>query len=81
MTLSANATEAAHLTFTVDGDAIAEAFDATELTHDYTPTQEGTTTVLFTADNGRRRPRLKWTCWCFPTAPMWRPRPLGRRMA
>ena len=52
VTLSANATEAAHLTFTVDGDVITEAFDATELTHDYTPTQEGTTTVLFTADNG-----------------------------
>ena len=77
VTLSANATEAAHLTFTVDGDAIAEAFDATELTHDYTPTQEGTTTVLFTADNGMETATAEVDLLVLPDSPNVAPAPAG----
>lgn len=77
VTLSANATEAAHLTFTVDGDVIAEAFDATELNHDYTPTLEGTTTVLFTADNGMETATAEVDLFVLPDSPNVAPAPAG----
>ena len=50
--LSATATEPAHLTFTLNGDVLAEAMDATQLDFDFTPTEDGTSTIVFTADNG-----------------------------
>ena len=50
--LSATATEPAHLTFTLNGDVLAEDTDATQLDFDFTPTEDGTSTIVFTANNG-----------------------------
>ena len=50
--ISASATESSHLTFSLDGEILAEAVDATQLDFDFVPTQDGTATIVFTADNG-----------------------------
>ena len=50
--LSATATEPAHLTFSLNGEVLAEALDATQLDFDFTPTEAGTSTIVFSADNG-----------------------------
>jgi len=50
--LSASATETSDLTFTLDGEVLTEAAEATQLDFEFTPTEDGTYTIVFTADNG-----------------------------
>ena len=79
VSLSANATESAHLTFSVDGDIIAEATDATELNHAYTPTEDGTITVVFTADNGTESVTAEVELVVLPDSPNVAEAPPGTR--
>ena len=67
--LSASASDAAHLTFTVNNDTIAEAVDTNVLDADFTPTVEGTTTVVFTADNGAEVATAEVDLLVLPTSP------------
>ena len=77
--LSASATMPAHLVFTLDGDTLAEAVDATLLEHTYTPIEEGTHLITFTADNGTEQATASTSLLVLPASPPVLTAPAGTR--
>ena len=75
--LSASATEPSHLTFSLDGEILAEAADATQLDFDFVPAQDGTSTVVFTADNGIESVSVQVDLIVLPDTPNVASPPLG----
>ncbi len=67
--LSASATDAAHLTFSLNGDILAEASNATQLDFDFTPTEAGTSPIVFTAENATESVSVQVDLIVLPDSP------------
>lgn len=77
--LVATASESAHLVLTLDGETLAEVPDGIQLTHEYVPTEAGTYTFIFTADNGSSTVSASVDVIVLPDAPNTVAAPAGTR--
>ena len=67
--LQASASEPASLAFVVDGDTLASADNAVQLSHEFSPEMPGTFVVEFHADNGANNTVISTTVLVLPETP------------
>ncbi len=77
LNFSAQSSEAAELTLTVNGDQVASASDATQLSYVFEGFASGSYLVLFTADNGNTNIEVTRTVVVLPNEPTTEALPAG----